>query len=107
MLDRGLPSSERQLRLSFGARALSVPCRWLEDGPCSRRNNSVVPFEATQFGRLPGPVQACKDWGRAFSKQSILRKPGAARRARMLCGHFPAISLQSLLSIADDQRGVP
>jgi hypothetical protein len=62
--------------------------------PCSRCNISFVPFEGTQFwtGTRSRPVQACKRPGRAFIKQSILRKPGAARRARMLCGIFSAIS---------------
>src|SRR6476646_251753 len=38
---------------------------------------------------------------------AIIEKPGAARRARMLCGIFSAISLQSSLSLARaGQRGV-
>jgi len=38
---------------------------------------------------------------------AIIEKPGAARRARMLCGIFFAISLQSSLSLARaGQRGV-
>ena len=32
----------------------------------------------------------------SFGKQSILRTPGAARRARMLCGTFSVISLQGV-----------
>jgi len=48
------------------------------------------------FGLAPR-VARCKfvrDRGRAFNKQSILRNPGAARRARMLCGIFSVISLE-------------
>jgi hypothetical protein len=42
------------------------------------------------FGLSPRPARCkfVKDRGGAFSKQSILRDPGAARRAGMLCGTF-------------------
>jgi len=53
------------------------------------------------------PLFCSKTGARSFSKAVNFEKPGAARRARMLCGIFSAISLQSSLSLARaGQRGV-
>ena len=77
--------------------------------PCSRCNISFVPFTGTQFGLVLRPAQCkfVKDRGGVIRQAINFEKPGAARRAQMLCGNFFAISLQSSLSLARaGQRGV-
>jgi hypothetical protein len=69
---------------------------------------SFIPFEEIQFwaGTPTRSVQVCKRPGRDHSVSNF-EKPGAARRTRMLCGIFSAISLQSSLLLARaGQRGV-
>ena len=75
-------------------------CRWKASVticvPCSRCNISLVSSRERNFLLAPRRARCklVKARGWAFSKQSILRNPGAARRARMLCGIFSVIPLQ-------------